>query len=65
MKLSSYENPISGNRGNIFNIGNLWSQILGVFVLIMVFIFGSKLANFLFPQTTEEAKATTSTRIIL
>jgi hypothetical protein len=65
MKLSSYENPISGTRGNLFNIGNLWAQILGVFVLVMVFIFGQKLADMIFPQTVAEQKATTNTRIIL
>lgn len=65
MKLSTYENPISGTRGNLFNLGNLWAQILGVFVLVMVFIFGQKLADLIFPQTVAEQKATTNTRIIL
>jgi hypothetical protein len=66
MKLSSYENPVSGSRGNLFNIGNLWSQILGVFVLVMVFMFGQKLADFIFGVTgMEQEKPTTTTRIVL
>jgi len=65
MKLSSYENPISGTRGNLFNLGNLWAQILGVFVLVMVFMFGQKLADFIFGKTGIEEKPTTTTRIIL
>jgi len=65
MKLSTYENPISGTRGDLFNIGNLWAQILGVFVLVMVFLFGQKIADFFFPNTPAEEKVTTRTRIIL
>jgi hypothetical protein len=65
MKLSSYENPVSGTRGNLFNIGNLWAQVLGVFVLIFIFMFGQKLAELIMPQSAEEEKKTTNTRIIL
>jgi hypothetical protein len=66
MKLSSYENPISGTRGNLFNLGNLWAQILGVFVLVMVFMFGQKLADFIFGKAgIAETKPTTTTRIVL
>jgi len=65
MKLSSYENPISGNRGNLFNIGDIWGQILGVFVLVMVWIGGQWLADFFFPKTPAEEKLITKTRIIL
>jgi hypothetical protein len=67
MKLSSYENPISGTRGNLFNIGNLWSQILGVVVLVMVFVFGQKLADMAFGKSglNIEETPTTTTRILL
>jgi hypothetical protein len=57
MKLSSYENPVSGTRGNLFNIGNLWAQVLGVFVLIAVFMFGQKMADFIIPKSAAEEKA--------
>lgn len=57
MKLSNYENPVSGSKSSLFNIGNLWAQILGVFVFIMVFIFGQKLADFILPvYSTEPTK---------
>jgi hypothetical protein len=49
MKLSSYENPISGEKGNLFDLGKVWSEVLGVAVLVMIFIFGQKIADFFFP----------------
>jgi hypothetical protein len=54
MKLSTYENPISGKSSNLFDVGNIWSQILGVFVFILIFIFGQKLADNMFPNYTTE-----------
>lgn len=44
-KLTEFQNPLSGSKGNLFDIGNLWSSILGVFVLIFVFAMGEKLAK--------------------
>lgn len=44
-KLTEFTNPLSGNKGNVFDFGSLWSNVLGVFVLIIVFAFGQKLAG--------------------
>jgi len=65
MKLSTYENPISGTRGDLFNLGNIWAQILGVFVLVLVWLGGQWIADFFFPKTAAEEKAIVKTRIIL
>jgi hypothetical protein len=68
MKLSTYENPLTGKSSDLFNVSNLWAQVLGVFVLVIVFIFGQKIADFIFPNvtapaTTSTAKATPNIRI--
>lgn len=65
MKLSTYENPVNGKQHDLFNIGSLWAQILGVFVLVMVFMFGQKIADWIFPQKTATGGAIPETRIIL
>jgi len=68
MKLSTYENPISGNKGNLFNIGDIWSQILGVLVLVFVWFAGNWIVDYLFPRSAVEEKqyqAIPKTRIIL
>jgi hypothetical protein len=57
MKLTNYENPVSGTKGNLFNLGNLWAQVLGVFVLVLVFMFGQKMADYIIPKSAAEEKA--------
>jgi len=56
MKLSTYQNPISGRSGNLFDLGGLWSLILGVFVIILVWIGGQKLADMIFTPSTSDSK---------
>jgi hypothetical protein len=59
MKLSSYESPITGKTGNIFDVSDLWQKVLGVVVFVMIFIFGQKLADMIFPSFTTPATSTT------
>lgn len=65
MKLSKYENPLTGKQHNLFNIESLWAQILGVFVLVVVFMFGQKIADYFFPQKVAATGEVPVTRIIL
>lgn len=44
-KLTEFQNPFSGQKGSIFDIGQLWSMILGVFVLFLVFALGQNVAR--------------------
>lgn len=44
--LLEFENPISGKKGNILDFPNLWANILGVFVLFLVFAMGQNVSNF-------------------
>jgi hypothetical protein len=63
MKLSDYSNPISGKKEDLFNLGNLWEQILGVVVFVVIFIFGIKIAEWVFPPSaTINGQAVTNTR---
>jgi hypothetical protein len=50
MKLSEYSNPISGKKEDLFNIGNVWEQILGVVMFVIIFVAGLKVAEWIFPQ---------------
>lgn len=45
MKLTEFENPFSGKKAKITDIGQLWSMILGVFVMFFVFAMGQKVAS--------------------
>lgn len=38
-------NPFSGTRTSIFNLGQIWSYVLGVFMLFFVFAMGQKVAG--------------------
>jgi hypothetical protein len=42
-------------------VASLWSKVLGVMVFVMVFIFGQKLADMIFPNSTATPTATTTT----
>jgi hypothetical protein len=65
MKLSNYENPISGKTNNIFDLSSLWAQVLGVVMLVVIFLFGQKIADYFFPPApaTATTPATKSMRI--
>lgn len=45
MKLTEFENPLSGEKGNIFDLSKLWSLILGVFVFMFVVATGQRVAS--------------------
>lgn len=43
--ITNAENPVTGKKFNVFNIGELWSMILGAGVLFLVVSMGQKVAN--------------------
>jgi predicted solute-binding protein len=45
MKLTEFENPLTGKKSNLFDVGSLWSQILGVVMLFVVFAMGQNVAR--------------------
>lgn len=45
MKLTDITNPVSGSKGNAFSFDFWWSNILGVFFLLVIFNVGQKLAS--------------------
>lgn len=45
MKLTQFENPFSGKKSSILDIGQIWSMILGVFVMFFVFAMGQRVAG--------------------
>ena len=45
MKLTEFQNPLSGGKGNVFDLGQIWSLILGVGVILLVFNIGQKFAG--------------------
>ena len=65
MKLSDYENPITGRESNLFDIGRTFSLFLGIVVLIILFMFGEKLVNLFFPTKASPSGEATVERIIL
>jgi hypothetical protein len=65
MKLSEYENPLTGKQHNLFDLSSLLAQILGVFVLVVTFMFGQKIADYFFPQKKADGTDIASTRIYL
>jgi hypothetical protein len=44
-KLTDFTNPISGKTQSLFDLGGLWSLVLGVVVLLVVIGTGQKAAN--------------------
>lgn len=44
MKLTDFTTP-TGVKGNILNIGQIWSLVLGTMVLIVTFAMGQNVAN--------------------
>lgn len=44
-KLTQYENPLTGKKGNLFNVMGLWQQVLGFLVLFGVMAFSQKIGN--------------------
>lgn len=45
MKLTQFENPLSGQKGSIFDIGKLWSMILGVGIILITINIGQRFAS--------------------
>jgi hypothetical protein len=45
LKISQYENPLTGKKGNLFDIGGLWQMVLGVFVLFFIWAMGQNLSK--------------------
>jgi hypothetical protein len=65
MKLSDYSNPVTGKKEDLFNISTLWEQILGIVVFVIIFIFGIKIAEWVFPPSaTVNGQAVTNTRFV-
>lgn len=65
MKISDYENPITGKESNLFDIGKLFSLLLGMIVLILMFIFGAKIVNYFFPTKVAPTGEAPVERIVL
>ena len=65
MKLSDYENPITGRESNLFDIGRTFSLFLGIVVLIILFMFGERVVNFFFPTKASPVGEAPTERIIL
>lgn len=45
MKLTGYTSPLSGAKGDLLDISGLWSNILGVIVMFVVFATGQKMVQ--------------------
>jgi len=45
LKLAEFENPITGKRGSLFDLAELWRLVLGVFVLLFVIAMGQNVAR--------------------
>lgn len=45
MKITEFENPMSGKKGNVTRFSDWWGLILGVGVLLVVFNLGQRIAN--------------------
>jgi hypothetical protein len=65
MKISDYENPITGKESNLFDIGKLFSLLLGMVVLILMFMFGAKIVNYFFPAKVAPVGEAPVERIVL
>lgn len=46
-KITDYKNPVTGQKGNIFNVKDIWSQVLGVVVIFFVYSLGRQTSNFI------------------
>ena len=44
-KLTQYENPITGKKEDIFDIGGLFSKVVGVVIMLFVVATGQNLAR--------------------
>lgn len=43
--LTQYENPVSGEKGNLLNLRDWWGMILGAGVLVVVWRLGNRLVD--------------------
>lgn len=44
-KLTEFENPLTGKRQSLFDLGGMWSLILGVIVLLFITGTGQNIAR--------------------
>lgn len=51
MKLTNYENPITGKTENLFDLGGMFSKIVGVVVMFFVVATGQNLAKTISSKT--------------
>lgn len=47
MKLLDYENPITGKKGKMSDVGGIANQIKGVLLLLFVLAMGQNVARFI------------------
>ena len=45
MKLSNYENPLTGKTENLFDLGGMFAKVMGVVVMFFVVATGQNLAR--------------------
>ncbi len=45
MKLANFTNPLNGSKGNLLNVGDWTSNIMGVIFLLVIFATGQNLAK--------------------
>lgn len=45
MKLDKYENPLTGKTDSIFDLGSLFSKVLGVVVMFFIIATGQNVAS--------------------
>lgn len=43
--VADFVNPITGHKGNLFDLKGIWHMILGVVVFIFIFFAGEKLVH--------------------
>jgi hypothetical protein len=65
LKISDYENPFTGKESNLFDIGKLFSLLLGVVVLILVFVFGQRIVDYFVPVKQATTGQVQDERIVL
>jgi len=45
LKLTQFTNPLSGEKGSVFDLGKMWSLVLGVGVILIVLNLGQRIAG--------------------
>lgn len=44
-KITDFTNPLTGQKGNVFDLTGIWNMILGVVIFLFVFAMGQNVAN--------------------